>query len=196
MKLHLSLLILLPLAAAGPVRAADDFAPEPGFELLFNGQDLSGFTYRKKRVVTERFDGKTETSDGRYSVADGVLVVHPKPEVDAERGRLWTAREFPEDFVLKLEFKASRRADSGVFLRKPQLQVRDYPEVGPYPDLKAYKANDWNEIVITVTGESAHVTCNGEVLEEAMKVPPTGPIGFESDRGTVEYRRIRLKPTS
>jgi hypothetical protein len=27
-----------------------------------------------------------------------------------------------------------------------------------------------------------------------MKVPATGPIGLEGDRGQMEYRRIRLKP--
>jgi hypothetical protein len=39
----------------------------------------------------------------------------------------------------------------------------------------------------------AHCTCNGEVLEDAFKVRPTGPIGLEADRGQMEYRRIRLK---
>jgi hypothetical protein len=41
----------------------------------------------------------------------------------------------------------------------------------------------------------AHCTCNGEVLEAALKVPPTGPIGLEADRGQMEYRRIRIKET-
>ena len=39
----------------------------------------------------------------------------------------------------------------------------------------------------------AHCTCNGEVLEAAFKLPPTGPIGLEADRGTMEYRRIQIK---
>ncbi|MGI9266079.1 MAG: 3-keto-disaccharide hydrolase, partial [Akkermansiaceae bacterium] len=36
-------------------------------------------------------------------------------------------------------------------------------------------------------------TCNGEVLEEEFKLPESGPIGLEGDRGQMEYRRIRLK---
>ena len=32
-----------------------------------------------------------------------------------------------------------------------------------------------------------------EVLLEAMKVPDSGPIGLEGDRGQMEYRRIRIK---
>jgi hypothetical protein len=27
-----------------------------------------------------------------------------------------------------------------------------------------------------------------------MKLPETGPIGVEGDRGQMEYRRIRIKP--
>jgi hypothetical protein len=30
-------------------------------------------------------------------------------------------------------------------------------------------------------------------LEESLKVPPTGPIGLEGDRGQMEYRRIRIQ---
>ena len=39
----------------------------------------------------------------------------------------------------------------------------------------------------------AYCLCNGEVLEAAMKLPATGPIGLEGDRGQMEYRRIRIK---
>jgi len=39
----------------------------------------------------------------------------------------------------------------------------------------------------------AYCLCNGELLEAAMKVPATGQIGFEGDRGQMEYRRIRIK---
>ncbi len=44
-----------------------------------------------------------------------------------------------------------------------------------------------------VKGNVAHCTCNGEVLEAALKVPATGGIGLEADRGQMEYRNIRLK---
>jgi hypothetical protein len=39
----------------------------------------------------------------------------------------------------------------------------------------------------------AHSLCNGELLEAAMKLPVTGLIGLEGDRGQMEYRRIRIK---
>jgi hypothetical protein len=46
---------------------------------------------------------------------------------------------------------------------------------------------------VTVKDGVAHCLCTGEVLEEAMKVPDTGPIGLEGDRGQMEYRRIRIQ---
>jgi hypothetical protein len=81
-----------------------------------------------------------------------------------------------------------------VFIRQPQLQCRDYPLAGPYKDLKNYKPQDWNELVVTVRDGIARAECNGELLTEDMKVPASGPIGLEGDRGQMEYRRIRLKP--
>jgi len=50
--------------------------------------------------------------------------------------QLSTTREFSNDFNLKLEFRASTNADSGIFIRKPQLQCRDYLVAGPYKNLK------------------------------------------------------------
>ena len=174
---------------------ADEWAPEPGFVSLFNGKDLTGWCFRTKTAeITAKFDGKTESNDqGRYSAKDGVLTVNFPKGVPRLVAQMWTVQEFPKDFVLKLEFRASVNADSGIFIRKPQLQCRDYLVAGPYKDLKAYKAQDWNLIVITVKGLVAHCECNGEVLEDAFKIPATGPIGLEGDRGQMEYRHLQLK---
>lgn len=192
--------------------APDDFTSEEGFTSLFNGKDLTGWGYRptppRKPAknpnanpnapvfveITEAtdFEGETESSDGRYAAINGRLVV--KTPAEGRRiQQLWTTEEFGTDFILKLEFRATPNADSGVFIRQPQLQCRDFPLAGPYKDLKNYKAQDWNELVVTVIGGKARATCNGELLEEAMALPATGPIGLEGDRGQMEYRRIRLK---
>jgi hypothetical protein len=181
---------------------ADDWQPEPGFRSLFNGKDLTGWCFRAKvdrkspkaGEVTEKFDGKTQSSDdGRYSAKDGILTVNFPKGKDRLIAKLDTVEEFPKDFVLKLEFRASVNADSGIFIRRPQLQCRDYLVAGPYKDLKKYKAQDWNQIEIVVKGRTAHCTCNGELLEAAFAVPETGPIGLEEDRGQMEYRRIQIK---
>jgi hypothetical protein len=80
-----------------------------------------------------------------------------------------------------------------VYLRGPQLQCRDYRLAGPYKSLERYRPQDWNELVVTVRGGVARAECNGEVLEEALALPASGPIGVEGDRGQMEYRRIRIK---
>ena len=169
---------------------AQEPALEPGFVSLFNGKDLTGWSYSANEI----FDGKTEAADGRYSAKDGVLVVNPYDQAKGPHLRqLWTTKEFPTNFELRLEFRAAVNADSGIFIRKPQLQCRDYLVAGPYKELKAYKPQDWNQIVVIVKDGVAHCTCNGEVLEAALKLPANGPIGLEADRATMEYRRIRIK---
>ena len=169
-----------------PLTAKDD-KPEGKAIHLYNGKDLTGWGY-KVGDKFESFDGKTESSDKRYSAKDGILVVNPGKGL----AQLWTSAKFPDDFELRLEFRAEKNADSGLFVRGPQLQVRDYPVAGPYKMLKKYKPQDWNEIVVVVKGKVAHCTCNGEILEEAFKLPETGPIGLEADRGQMEYRNLRL----
>ena len=174
--------------------SADNFKCEEGYELLFNGKDLTGWGYRNKKALTkiESFDGRSTSSEGRYKAKHGRLVVTTPPE-GRSFTQLWTSEEFDTDFTLKLEFRANANADSGVFIRRPQLQCRDYLVAGPYKDLKSYKPGEWNEIIVVVKGRTARCTCNGEVLEEEFKLPESGPIGLEGDRGQMEYRRIRLK---
>lgn len=174
--------------------AADDFKNEAGFKSLYNGKDLTGWGYRDKDYKpAETFNGKAEASDGRYTAKPGILTVNPHVEGKARFRQLYTVEEFPKNFHLKLEFRAAVNADSGIYVRKPQLQCRDYLVAGPYKELKKYKAQDWNEIEVIVKDGVARCTCNGEVLEAALKLPATGPIGLEADRGTMEYRRIRIK---
>ena len=172
----------------------DDFSMEPGFVSLFNGKDLTGWGFRAKKTLKNlvSFDGKKASDDGRYQAINGRLVVTTPPEGRRVQ-QLWTTKEFPNDFTLKLEFRATPNADSGVFIRKPQLQCRDYVLAGPWKTLKKYKPQEWNEIIAVVKGGIAHCTCNGEVLNAEFKVPATGPIGLEGDRGQMEYRRIRIK---
>jgi hypothetical protein len=168
--------------------AAENWQPEPGFQSLFNGSDLSGWCYQP----SEPFDGKKASSDDRYTGENGVITVHPFVSGSKLR-QMWTTKTFPKNFHLKLEFRAEVYADSGIFIRKPQLQCRDYWTAGPYFQLQKYKPQDWNEIEIIVKDNVAHCTCNGEVLADALKLPEDGPIGLEADRGTMEYRHIQIK---
>lgn len=192
-----------------------DWQPEAGFTSLFNGRDLTGWGYRPTSesdrnsarrwqanspdaaewpFLEERtdFDGRPHSPEQRFAAINGRLVVKTPPRGRVVR-QIWTTREFPEDFVLKLEFRATPNADSGIYLRGPQLQCRDYSLAGPWKDLLHYRPQQWNEMVITVRNGVAHATCNGDLLTDDMAVPASGPIGFEGDRGQTEYRRIRYQ---
>ena len=191
------------------------FTPEPGFVSLFNGKDLTGWGFRPTPdadkesarkwqasdpnappwpIITNpvSFDGQASSTDGRFVARNGRLIVTTPPE-GRRIQQLYTTQDFPKNFILRLEFRATPNADSGVFIRGRQLQCRDYPLAGPYKNLKNYRPGDWNEIEVAVQDGVAQSLCNGEVLEAAMKVPATGPIGLEGDRGQMEYRRIRIK---
>lgn len=192
------------------------FVPEPGFVSLFNGTNLTGWGFRPTSdadvesarkwqandpsappwpivTITQPFDGKGESSDGRFLARSGRLVV-ATPAEGRRIQQLSTLKDFAGDFVLRLEFRASPNADSGIFIRGRQLQCRDYLLAGPYKTLKNYRAGDWNEIEIHVRNNLAQCFCNGELLEKDWKVPDSGGIGVEGDRGQLEYRRIRLLP--
>jgi hypothetical protein len=159
------LLIIRGIVAA---EQADDFKPEPGYVLLFNGKDLTGWRYEK-----EVLDGKTETSDKRFFAKDGIIVA------DEGKGikNLLTVKEFDKDFNLKVEFRAGEKSDSGVYLRSvgAQLQVRDYIRRGEQKQLKNFKDDGWNELDITVKGGIIVTTVNGkavtpkDVLEVTVK---------------------------
>ena len=186
------------LIFAGFSRAEDAFVVEPGFTSLFNGKDLTGW-----RLDEEKLDGKNATADRRYVVKDGVIVITGASPGQPPMSAIDTVAEFNQDFVLRLEFRTSRNANSGIHLRdrdfKHQLQVRDYPHVGPYKMLSHYKEGDWNAIEVTVKrdtsgkGVTAFCTCNGEVLEKSLALPAKGTIALQSETNVVEYRRIRIK---
>jgi hypothetical protein len=182
MRCVLSMVVALALVSVAP--GADEPKAEAGTIELYNGKDLTGWGYKSG----ETFDGKTESDDKRFSAKEGMIVVNPGKGIK----QLWTTAKFGKDFELRVEFRAAVNSDSGLFVRGPQLQVRDYLVAGPYKKLKNYKPQDWNQIVVVVKDNVAHCTCNGEVLEEALKLPETGGIGLEADRGQMEYRNLRL----
>ena len=139
-------------------------ADEAGYTILFNGKDLTGWQYPGKKGMA--LDGKTETSDKRFEVKDGIIIANEKDK-DGKGGikDLYTAKEFNKPFHLKLEFRAAPKADSGVYIRGPQLQVRDYPTVGPYKTVK-FKDADWNELDVVVRNGVVTTTVNGKPVTE------------------------------
>jgi hypothetical protein len=189
---HRSVIALLALGLAIPL-LAQEFKPEEGFVLLFNGKDLTGWRHRtvsttQPAVDGPALDGKTDAGDGRYTVKDGVLVGNTA----AGRQLLWTTQSYAGNYVLRFEFRAAANTDGGMFMNRTQIQCGDYSSYA-FRNFRGYKPLDWNTMEVTVTDGVARCTCNGEVLVESLRVPEPGPIGFEADRGGIEYRRMRIK---
>ena len=174
-----------------PPSTSATWSPDPGWTSLGNGRDLQGWHYQGEPDL----GSAREATDGRYRIEDGMLVVQPEdPAKGPHLRQLWTLQEFPQDFILRLEFRASVDADSGIFIRGPQLQCRDYAVAGPWKNLTRYRPQDWNQIEVTVRGLRAAATCNGEPLGSGLTLPATGPLGLEADRGRMEYRHLQWKP--
>lgn len=191
---HLVFIVVTLILSAG----ADDFTPEEGFTNLFNGKDLTGWEYGpvpvSKKPIIEKLDEKTATEDGVFEVRDGLIVANGKRIM-----ALYTAQQFNQNFQFKLEFRTKSekpKDNSGIYIRGPQLQLDAVIEgglTGVFKKLTRFKAGDWNEIEITVTGTEAICKCNGEVVGKVMTVPETGTIGLQSEYGEFEFRRIRIK---
>src|SRR5687767_10324749 len=79
---------------------------EPGLVQIFNGVDLLGWTYGTVGA------GQAKRGKG-FRVKDGVLY-----STTEDGGNLFTKREYG-DFVLRLDFKLTKNANSGVGLRAP-----------------------------------------------------------------------------
>src|SRR5262249_47941193 len=157
--MRIALVPLFLLACALTSNAGDDFKPEPGYVSLFNGKDLAGWKYYKETDLT----GKTETADKRFRVADGIII--------AEEGKgikdLYTVKAYNTEFNLKMESRASLKAASGVYVRGPQLQVRDFiRRKEMLKQLTKFKNDDWNELDITVKNGVVSTVVNGKTLTD------------------------------
>lgn len=185
-------LVVLGLVCGSVGRAEDKPKVEEGYTSLFNGKDLSGWQYQGQPLT-----GKTATPDGRIEVKDGAIVMNAR-DVRGKGGikDLYTVKTYNQNFHLKLEFRASLKADSGVYLRGPQLQVRDYIRRGEQKQLRKFKNDDWNELDIVVKGTTATCLCNGEPLapKTMQKLNKSSKgIGLQAETGKFEFRNVRVK---
>jgi hypothetical protein len=194
----LALLLLLALPAiTASGRYDEDFKLEEGFTSLFNGKDLTGWYYRGSK---ENLDGKTETADGRIKVENGVIVMMAKDN----KGKggikdLYTIKSWPREFHLKLEFRASLKADSGVYVRGPQLQVRDFIRRNEHKHLKKFKNDGWNTLDIVVRNNQVVSTVNGKVLtaKDTLELTVEGGKAKAVLNGkAIEPRNVQVRTTA
>jgi lysophospholipase L1-like esterase len=170
---------------------ADDFMPEEGFVSLFNGKRPHRLGLPDDRAAQgapkpgaplfvevkadQYFDGRTESPDGRYRAVNGRLVV-TTPAEGRRIQALWTRQEFPRRTSSSSSSSAPRPTPTAASTcASPSCSARDFLVAGPYKDLKRYKPQEWNELVVTVKDGVARAECNGEVLEAAPQAARDRP---------------------
>lgn len=194
-------------------------AQEEGFESIFNGRDLAGWTH----YLRPGKDGRTPGRDEVWSVADGVIRCKGKPA-----GYIRTEKDYT-NYVLKLEWRWSGRpGNSGVLCRmvgedkvwpksvEAQLMNRhagDFWLIGgvtletpkdrvdpkvPRHRLHARMAEkdpgEWNEYEITMDGGRVTLRINGELVNEGTGAEVVaGKICLQSEGAPIEFRNIRIK---
>jgi hypothetical protein len=169
------LALLISFAAA-----ADDFKPDEGFTLLFNGKDLTGWKLRKGGAS---LDGKTEAADGRFKVADGVLGVDVKVKGDVI---IDSEKTFAKDVHIKFDFMPGTGCNNDLYLRGMKFDIKK-------PDVKNFKEGEWNSFEIVVKGNKAEFKCNGETQKTLDSKPAATPLGIRAELGPIQIRRLRVK---
>ena len=174
--LTLNLVAFLLAVVFSPAIRAEEFKLEEGFTRLDNGKDLEGWT--------GKLDG--------WSVKDGIMHL----DVKAAKGDIYSATTHSKNCIIRMQFRATKNADSGAYIYGKQLQVRDYPNAGPKEYAKPAKpAGEWNDLEFDITDGTAVVKLNGEVIEKAWKIGNDAKkgLGLQRERGDFDFRYIRIK---
>lgn len=184
---------------------AADALLEDGFEWLFNGQDL---------------DGWTAEGPAGFVARDGMLVCTGSGNWPAW---LRTTEEF-ENFVLRLEYKTRYGAESGVFLHAPrhgrisqvgyEVQIGGRGGLGPHSTgaifdavaplknaARNYRDEAFDELEITMNWPSLRVKLNGQLVQdlnvqehESLRYRPRlGFLGLQTRGKPVLFRNVRIK---
>lgn len=165
------------------------------FRRLFNGRNL---------------DGWTPLGDANWTVQNGVI--------QADRGgfSFLVSRESYRDFELRVEFRVSLDANSGIFIRcSDPAQVTagnayevniydtrpdptygtgaivDVASVSPMP-----RAGDrWNVMTVRASGDVLSVAMNGVTTVDAVRnaAHREGPIALQYGAGRVTFRRVEIR---
>lgn len=191
-----------------PHNTLTDSEEKVGFELLFNGKDLSGWL----------------GEEGIWSVEEGNLVGRAR-DLKRQSYLFYDKREYG-DFELRLSVKLDGGAgNSGVqyrSVRLPEFDVRGYQAdiaAGIYGSLydvntgrgmmvdgwkdqgeKVAVVDGWNHLVIRAEGPRSTIRLNGvttaDFTETDAKVPRKGLIAFQVHPGPpmeVRFRDIRIR---
>ena len=190
--------LVLVLSSVRVTSAADAKDDLPS---IFNGKDLSGW--------------KVPADNKWWKVVDGVLV--GENDQSMKGSMLYTEKSYG-DVVVEAEVRWSGEIDSGIMLRKPEIQCQigtsrslkkdmtcSFYAHGKYPDAarakgvdKLLKEGDWNLIRFQAVGSKFTAWLNGQKVVE-YEDPAFGgpaPIGLQIHPGLkmkVEFRNIKTK---
>lgn len=185
---------------------------------LFNGKDLSGWTYFLQ-------DDKVKMEDV-WTVTDGAIICKGKPN-----GYIKTEKDY-ENYVLTFEWRwkpGSKGSNSGVFVHvvgKDQIWPKgveaqlmaghagDFWLVGDAkldvdPERQDKRTprhflrmkdgiekpiGEWNRYEITCKGDTIKLVINGELVNEGKNSELTkGRIILQSEGGEIHFRNIKLR---
>jgi len=187
--------------AAGPWASRAAAAETDGFAPLFNGKDLTGW--------------RVPDPNPFWHAVNGVLV--GQSDENKKGNVLYTEKQY-KDFVIETEVRWSGEIDSGIMLRKPELQLQigvsrslkkdmtcsfytggkeGYPQAGRARNPKL-NTDGWNRIRLEARGDTFTVWLNGEKVTEYTTAvyPGAGRIGLQIHPGLnmkVEFRQVRIK---
>jgi hypothetical protein len=173
------LAVLIPM----PRMLAGDFKLEPGFTLLFNGKDLTGWQPKGKK---ESLEGKTEAFKGRFKVEKGALVVDYVVKGDSY---IETVKEFPKDVHIKLDFKPGEGCNNDLIFRGTKFDI--VPKA-----LKNAKEGEWSTVEIIATGDKIEHKVNGEKKNSTKYKVVTNHLVIRAELGAIQIKNIRVKEGS
>jgi hypothetical protein len=193
-----AIVAIVVLSIATSAFAADPPAKKDDLQPVFNGKDLTGW--------------KAPDPNPWWRVENGILIGENDEKL---RGHtIYTDKNY-QDVIIEGDFRYDGEVDSGVMLRKPEMQVqigvsrslkkdmtgsiykRGYPGQAQGVE-KLLKVGDWNTMRIQAVGPKYTVWLNGQqVLEYTDATSPNpGPIGLQIHGGLkmkIEFRNLRAK---
>jgi hypothetical protein len=176
---------------------AADVPPTASLPPIFNGRDFAGW-----KVPAEPY----------WNVVDGVIV--GQSDEQKKGSMLYTDKPYG-DVIVEGEVRFTGEIDSGIMVRKPELQVqigvsrslkRDMTcsfYNGKYPEearanraAELLKPGEWNRIRVEAKGDTFTVWLNGEQVSQYKdaKYADPAPIGLQIHGGLVmkvEFRDLR-----
>ena len=176
---------LVVFATCAAVVAADEFKPEPGFKLLFNGKNFDGWqTKASGKNKAESLEGKTDAYDKRFVAKDGEMVIDYKVKGDKY---IETTREFSGDFTIRYDFKPEEGCNNDTLLLGTKFDI----VAGAKSTGKGIKLGEWNKMEIVVKGGSADFLINGEKVATQKTKAEKGPLVLRAEYGPITYKNIR-----